>query len=78
MESASWSLQGKSTVVMGSNLQELLRFLSGDAKIPLAVAMGYAKGLSSAKLMRYIPSKAKLIEAPSLSQSSRKTDWMKL
>ena len=38
---------------------ELLRFLSTDAKIPLAVAMGYAKNLSTAKLTRYFPSLVK-------------------
>ena len=37
-----------------SQLQDLLRFLSGDAKIPLATAMGYAKNLASSKLMRYL------------------------
>jgi hypothetical protein len=36
-----------------TNDVELLRFLTMDAKVPLAIAMGYAKSLSSSKLMRY-------------------------
>ena len=77
MESAKWSLQGKSTTVMGSDYKELLRFLSMDAKIPLAVAMGYAKNLSSAKLMQFMSLGIKLTAVPSLSQSSKKADWKK-
>lgn len=35
------------------NCEELLQFLSRDAKIPLAVAMSYVPKLKSSKLMRY-------------------------
>jgi hypothetical protein len=41
------------TTYSHTNDAELLRFLTTDAKVPLAVAMGYAKSLSSSKLMKY-------------------------
>jgi hypothetical protein len=45
-----------------------------DAKIPLAVAMGYAKNLSSAKLMKFMSLVMKLTPVPNLLQTSKKAD----
>lgn len=38
---------------MAAQLQALLRFLSQDAKVPLASAMGKIKDLQAAGLQRY-------------------------
>jgi hypothetical protein len=39
---------------MAAQLQALLRFLSQDAKVPLASAMGKIKDLQEAGLQRYV------------------------
>lgn len=41
---------------MAAQLQALLRFLSQDAKVPLASAMGKIKELQEAGLQRYVSS----------------------
>ena len=39
------------------DLQDLLRFLTRDAKVPLALAMGKIKDLRHASLTRYLDNK---------------------
>lgn len=47
----SWRLDR--IMATAKDLQALLRFLTQDARIPLATAISKAKGLQEAKLLKY-------------------------